>query len=251
MQRPNVTGREDANPRRHPLDAVGREGQTTGILGARVGDHPEFLCNRDDAMDPLPCPVGLELVQAPVLQAHATDQDQGPAQMPADLGGGQGLLIRALLDQTQVGYRQFLQQLRVRLGERLVFTFQGSMQIPQRTFDSSEGQASLRVESAGEFREFGVPDRRSIHDAGYVQQPLDGTGRIMGRHAVEPRDETRWGCARSPLGRLRLTRRQVESWRWVSFVHTDLFSLETSSILPDTARWGQGGLRSTQKLGYS
>jgi hypothetical protein len=88
MQRPNVTGREDTDPGRNPLDTVGRERQANCILGARVRDHAELLRHRDDAMDPPPCPLGLEFVQAPVLQAHATRQDQGPAQMPPDVGGG-------------------------------------------------------------------------------------------------------------------------------------------------------------------
>jgi hypothetical protein len=129
----------------------------------------------------------------------------------------------------------------VRFGEWLVFTFLGLMPFPQLTFDPPEDRACARVESVGEFQEFGVPDRCPIHDAGNLQQPLDGCSRIIGRHAVEPRGQARWGCAPSPLCRFRLTRRQIESWRWPPFVHSDPFSLETSLILADTARWEQAG----------
>ena len=129
----------------------------------------------------------------------------------------------------------------MRLGERLVFTFLGRMRFPQLTFDPPEDRACAGVESVGEFQEFCVPDRCPIHDAGNLQQPLDGCSRIIGRHAVEPRDEARWGCARSPLCRFRSTRRKVESWRRLPFVHSGTFSLETNSILAEETRWGQCG----------
>jgi hypothetical protein len=95
----------------------------------------------------------------------------------------------------------------MRFCEWLVVTFLRRMQIPQSTFDPPEDRACARVEDAGELQEFSVPDRCSIHDAGDIQQPLDGCHRIMGRHAVEPRDEARWGCAHRPLCRFWLTRR--------------------------------------------